>query len=256
MNKQQGQNAAIPDFSTALSRGYSERLPRWKRFVDITFSLAAMTCLLPIIIMLAVFIKLSSKGPILFTQQRIGYRGERFTIFKFRTMIVGADAAVHEAYVANLIQANRPMTKMDERGDSQLVPFGAALRATGLDELPQLINILRGEMSLVGPRPCVLSEYERYLPHQRQRFNAVPGLTGLWQVSGKNRTTFNEMVDLDIQYSRTQSPWLDLTILAKTVPAIMVQVNDTRVGAKRRAKAAGRRADPQSHEISGISTRS
>jgi exopolysaccharide production protein ExoY len=248
MNKQQGQNAAIRDFSTALSRDYSGRLPSWKRFVDITFSLVVIMCLLPIIIMLAVFIKLSSRGPILFTQQRIGYRGERFTIFKFRTMIVGADAAVHEAYVANLIQANRPMTKMDDRGDPRLVPFGAALRATGLDELPQLINILRGEMSLVGPRPCVPSEYERYLPHQRKRFNAVPGLTGLWQVSGKNRTTFNEMVDLDIRYSRTQSPWLDLTILAKTVPAIMAQVNDARVRAKRRAEAAGRRADPQNHQ--------
>ena len=112
----------------------------------------------------------------------------------------------------------------------ELIPFGRLLRAAGLDELPQLINVLRGEMSLVGPRPCLPGEYDRYLPWQRERFRTLPGLTGLWQVSGKNRTTFNEMIDFDIQYVRTQSPWLDLKIMLKTIPVVMVEVKGVRSG--------------------------
>ena len=120
------------------------------------------------------------------------------------------------------------MTKLDSRRDPRLIPFGAALRATGLDELPQLINVLRGEMSIVGPRPCIPYEYELYEPWQRQRFNAVPGLTGLWQVSGKNRTTFTEMIRLDIEYSQRQSVGLDLKIVLKTLPALWQQCLDNR----------------------------
>ena len=104
--------------------------------------------------------------------------------------------------------------------------FGRLLRAAGLDELPQLINVLRGEMSFVGPRPCLPGEYNKYLPWQRERFLTRPGLTGLWQVSGKNRTTFNEMIDLDIQYVRERSLWLDLKIILKTIPAVMAEVRD------------------------------
>jgi lipopolysaccharide/colanic/teichoic acid biosynthesis glycosyltransferase len=103
------------------------------------------------------------------------------------------------------MEANQPMTKLDRRGDKRLTPAGRLLRALGLDELPQLINVLRGEMSLVGPRPCLPSEHARYLPWQQERFCALPGLTGLWQVSGKNRLTFSEMIELDIKYVRTQS---------------------------------------------------
>ena len=147
-------------------------------------------------------------------------------MFKFRTMIAGADTAVHETHAASLIESNRPMTKLDAHGDARLIPFGRTLRAAGLDELPQLINVLRGEMSFVGPRPCLLSEYNKYLPWQRERFRTPPGLTGLWQVSGKNRTTFNEMIDLDIQYVRKRSLWLDLKIMLKTIPAVMIEVRD------------------------------
>ena len=120
------------------------------------------------------------------------------------------------------------MMKMDLHGDSRIILFGRWLRSSGLDELPQLINVLRGEMSLVGPRPCLPYESEKYLPWQKERFNAVPGLTGLWQVSGKNRTTFAQMMRLDIEYARNKNLWLDLKIILKTIPALMVQMWETR----------------------------
>ena len=116
------------------------------------------------------------------------------------------------------------MVKLDARGDSRIIPFGMWLRSSGLDELPQLINVLRGEMSIVGPRPCLAYECDRYLPWQWERFNTLPGLTGLWQVSGKNQTTFAEMMRLDINYSREKNFWLDVQIIFRTVPAIAVQV--------------------------------
>jgi lipopolysaccharide/colanic/teichoic acid biosynthesis glycosyltransferase len=130
--------------------------------------------------------------------------------------------------------------KLDAHRDPRLVPLGAVLRATGLDELPQLLNVLRGEMSIVGPRPCIPYEYELYEAWQRERFNAVPGLTGLWQVSGKNRTTFNEMIRFDIEYSEGMSLWLDLKIVLKTLPALWVQCQDTRA---KRKQASPRRAN-------------
>jgi exopolysaccharide production protein ExoY len=139
---------------------------------------------------------------------------------------------VHQAHCDQLIQSNAPMVKMDSRGDSRLIPGGWLIRASGLDELPQILNVLRGEMSLIGPRPCVPYEYERYQPWQRERFDAVPGLSGLWQVSGKNRTTFEEMMRLDIHYARHVSWWLDLRIIVMTIPALIVQISDTRRGRK------------------------
>lgn len=148
--------------------------------------------------------------------------------FKFRTMYVGADSAIHEGHVNYLVNSNTPMVKMDAKGDSRIIPFGVLLRSSGLDELPQIINVLRGEMSLVGPRPCIPYEYEKYLPWQRERFNAAPGLTGLWQVNGKNKTTFNEMIRLDINYVRNKTLWLDLKIIFKTIPAVINQMKSTR----------------------------
>jgi lipopolysaccharide/colanic/teichoic acid biosynthesis glycosyltransferase len=124
------------------------------------------------------------------------------------------------------MDGNQPMTKLDRHGDKRLIPVGRLLRALGVDELPQLINVLRGEMSIVGPRPCLPGEYSKYLPAQKERLHALPGLTGLWQVSGKNRLTFNEMIDCDITYVRTQSLWLDLTIMLKTIPALAAEVRD------------------------------
>ena len=212
--------------AAAASAADYARVPFWKRVLDICCLLIAVPSLLPMLLMIAIAVKLGSKGPVLFKQERVGLRGKRFIIFKFRTMIAGADTAVHETHAASLIESNRPMTKLDAQGDARLIPFGQMLRAAGLDELPQLINVLRGEMSFVGPRPCLPSEFSRYLPWQWERFRTLPGLTGLWQVSGKNRTTFNEMIDLDIQYVRKQSLWLDLKIILKTIPAVMGEVSD------------------------------
>ena len=169
-----------------------------------------------------------SPGPIFFRQERVGYRGQKFSLYKFRTMHVRAETASHQTHFAELVRSNTPMQKLDARGDSRLVPGGWLLRASGLDELPQIINVLRGEMSIVGPRPSIPYEYEQYSLPQRQRFACVPGLTGLWQVSGKNRLTFEQMVHLDIEYTRRLSPWQDLKIMAMTVPALCIQILDSR----------------------------
>jgi lipopolysaccharide/colanic/teichoic acid biosynthesis glycosyltransferase len=138
-----------------------------------------------------------------------------------------------------LMDSNAPMTKMDSKGDKRIIPGGRLLRSSGLDELPQLVNVLMGDMSLVGPRPCLAYEAAKYLPWQMERFNAAPGLTGLWQVSGKNRTTFTRMIQLDIEYARTKSLGLDLKIILKTVPALLQQMWDTRL---QQAKATSRSA--------------
>jgi exopolysaccharide production protein ExoY len=149
---------------------------------------------------------------------------------------VNAETSSHRDHTRLLMNNDVPMTKLDARRDPRLIPLGAAIRATGLDELPQLINVVRGEMSIVGPRPCIPYEYELYEPWQRQRFNAVPGLTGLWQVNGKNRTTFNQMIRYDIEYSERASLWLDVKIILKTLPALWSQCTEMRE-AKRMEKA-------------------
>jgi lipopolysaccharide/colanic/teichoic acid biosynthesis glycosyltransferase len=179
---------------------------------------------------MALVMKVVSPGPVFFLQERVGYLGRRFKIYKFRTMKVGAETANHQAYFKELVGTNAPMQKLDAKGDSRLIPGGWLLRASGLDELPQLINVLRGEMSIVGPRPCLPAEYDLYLPWQRERFITMPGLTGLWQVSGKNRTTFDEMIRLDIRYAKTKSLAMDLRIMASTPIALIKQIYDIRVG--------------------------
>jgi lipopolysaccharide/colanic/teichoic acid biosynthesis glycosyltransferase len=170
-----------------------------------------------------------------FRQRRVGYKGREFTCYKFRTMQLDAETRSHCEHFRQLMEREVPMTKLDAKNDPRLVPLGSLLRATALDELPQIINILRGEMSFVGPRPCISYEYEHYQPWQRRRFDAVPGLTGLWQVSGKNRTTFNEMIRLDIEYSERLSLWLDLKIIIRTFPALLQQCLDIRAQKRRHA---------------------
>ena len=137
----------------------------------------------------------------------------------------------------DLMTSNRPMSKLDS-SDPRVIPGGIWLRSLGLDELPQLINVLRGEMSLVGPRPCLIYEFEKYLPRHRGRCGALPGLTGLWQVSDKNNTTFEEMIDYDLKYVRSQSLGMDLGILLKTVPAVVVQTRQVRRKKKEALRAA------------------
>ena len=230
----------------------SARIPRWKRALDIVCILIASPVLLPVMAVISALIKLGSKGPILFHQERIGHLGQRFMCLKFRTMETDADASVHEGHCARLIDSDLPMVKMDSHGDSRVVPFGRQLRATGLDELPQVINVLRGDMSLVGPRPCLPCEYDRHLDWQKERYNTLPGLTGLWQVSGKNTTTFNQMIRFDLQYDRKKSPWLDLIIMLRTIPAVIVQVQEIRNNEKssgRPTRKMGSPLKPISHPI-------
>jgi exopolysaccharide production protein ExoY len=203
--------------------------PLWKRILDVICILLSLPLWLPIVIFIILWIRIASPGPIFFRQERIGYRGRRFLIIKFRTMKVNVETLSHERHLEQLMQANCPMTKLDAAGDPRIIPGGRILRAMGLDELPQLFNVLRGEMSLVGPRPCTPHEFQRYKPWQQQRVNAAPGLTGYWQVSGKNKTTFTEMINMDIFYTKNMSLGLDLAIILKTVPAIMVQVFETRL---------------------------
>jgi lipopolysaccharide/colanic/teichoic acid biosynthesis glycosyltransferase len=200
--------------------------PVWKRVLDLTCILLALPGVLLVTGLIAVVIKTVSPGPVFFKQERVGHRRARFMCWKFRTMRAGADTAAHQQHVRKLLQTDAPLTKLDVSGDPRLIPCGAMLRAAGLDELPQLINVLRGEMSLVGPRPCTPHEEENYRPWQQTRFNTLPGLTGLWQVSGKNATTFTEMVALDILYVRNKSLWLDLKIMMETISVLVSQVRE------------------------------
>jgi lipopolysaccharide/colanic/teichoic acid biosynthesis glycosyltransferase len=203
-------------------------IPAWKRALDIALIMLVSPLLAPLMLFIAVLIRTVSPGPVFFKQERVGGYGRRFLCLKFRTMFLGADAAVHQSHLSRLMSSDEPMEKMDGQGDPRVIPLGVLLRASGLDELPQILNVLRGEMSLVGPRPCLPYEYERYLPWQKERFNTAPGLTGLWQVRGKNRTTFVEMVQWDIRYVRTRSLWLDTWIILTTLPALVVQMQDIR----------------------------
>ena len=198
--------------------------PFWKRGIDVLGAVLLLILLFPLFMMIAGLIKIVSPGPVFFKQKRVGYQGKLFDCLKFRTMTVNADTSVHEQYVCQLTCSEKPMTKLDMEDDSRIIPLGNLLRISALDELPQLINVIRGEMSLIGPRPCLPYEAMNYLIWQQKRFYAMPGLTGLWQVNGKNRTTFKEMIRMDIRYVKEMSLWLDMKILIGTIPAVFTQV--------------------------------
>ncbi|MBL9208924.1 MAG: sugar transferase [Opitutaceae bacterium] len=203
-------------------------MPVWKRSFDLLCCLLSLPVLAVCSLLMLAVTRLISPGPLFFRQERVGWRGRRFLIYKFRTMTVGADTTVHENHVRQLLASNAPMAKLDARRDVRLIPGGRWLRAAGLDELPQLLNILRGEMSLVGPRPCLPGEFDHGAPEHAGRTDAVPGLTGLWQVSGKNRTTFQEMIRLDVHYARHVSLRLDLKIIVLTPFVLLRQLFDLR----------------------------
>jgi len=196
----------------------------------------------PLFLLIALGIKLVSRGPILFCQPRIGYGGKLFTCLKFRTMRVDANTRVHEDHFKELMQSKKPMTKLDSFGDERLIPMGLLLRSSGLDELPQLLNVWFGDMSLVGPRPCTPNEYRNYQPWHKQRFGTLPGLTGLWQVSGKNSTTFDEMILLDIRYAQDRSFFGDLGIMVRTFPVLIFEVRS--MVKRRRLKATTKKTEP------------
>lgn len=204
-------------------------IPTWKRTCDIVAILVSSPVWLTVMICISVWIKLVSPGPIFFKQDRVGFRGRRFMILKFRSMKTHVETDCHEHHFDRLVDNNVPMRKLDME-DERVIFSGRLLRATGLDELPQLLNVLWGEMSLVGPRPCTEHELSKYRMEQLERFDACPGLTGYWQVNGKNHTTFNQMIELDVFYARNASLCLDLKILLKTIPALLTQVRETNGG--------------------------
>jgi lipopolysaccharide/colanic/teichoic acid biosynthesis glycosyltransferase len=202
-----------------------------KRMMDVIGSLLALVFFSPIFLFAAVAIKATSKGPVFFRQRRIGQHGNPFVFLKFRSMHVNNDASVHREYVQRLIagKADKHPSNGNGQGvykltkDSRITRVGAFLRKTSLDELPQFVNVLKGEMSLVGPRPPVPYEVEAYdIWHRRRLLEARPGITGLWQVSGRSRVTFDDMVRLDLHYARTWSPWTDIKILLRTPAAVML----------------------------------
>src|SRR4030095_12409644 len=195
-----GASAEGPPWSKPYSpKEFAAALPIWKRLLDLFIVALLFPFWLPIMTLIALWVAVTSPGPIFYRQPRIGFKGRPFMIVKFRTMKVNAETHVHEAYLEHLITSDHPMIKLDA-GDPRLIRGGKFLRAIGLDELPQIFNVLRGEMSLVGPRPCTPNEFAHYAPWQRERVNGLPGLTGYWQVNGKNKTTFNEMIAMDLCY--------------------------------------------------------
>jgi lipopolysaccharide/colanic/teichoic acid biosynthesis glycosyltransferase len=206
------------------SLSQDEAIPTWKRLLDLSLIFLTTPVWLSTMSFVSLWILMVSPGPLLYRQERIGYRGRRFMILKFRTMHVNAETLSHEGYFEKLMQSNCPMTKLDSCGDARLIRGGRILRALALDELPQLFNVLRSEMSLVGPRPCTPHEFDHYRPEQKLRVNAPPGLTGYWQVNGKNKTSFSQMISMDIYYGQHMSVVMDLGIIVKTLPAIGIQV--------------------------------
>ena len=196
-----------------------------KRTLDLTIALPVLAAACPLMLAIAAVIKLISAGPVMFMQERVGLTGDIFTMLKFRTMDVTADPAIHEQYVTGLVSNKKRMAKIDDR--QQLIPMGQLLRRTFLDELPQLLNVIKGQMSIVGPRPAIPYELNAYSDWHMERFAALPGMTGLWQVSGKNRLNFDDMVRLDIRYTRSRSIWTDVKILLKTPLAIMGEIKNS-----------------------------
>jgi exopolysaccharide biosynthesis polyprenyl glycosylphosphotransferase len=189
-----------------------------KRLVDIVIAAVGLLLLAVPLLLIAVAIRLSSRGPVLFKQVRCGLNGRRFTLYKFRTMYEGSDLRLEE--VAHLNEVDGPAFKA--RRDPRVTPVGRVLRRLSVDELPQLVNVLKGDMSLVGPRPPIPEEVARYERWQRRRLSMKPGLTGLWQVSGRaGLDDFNRWITLDLAYIDQWSLWLDVKIMLKTIPAVL-----------------------------------
>jgi lipopolysaccharide/colanic/teichoic acid biosynthesis glycosyltransferase len=197
-----------------------------KRLLDIVGSACALIVFAPVFLFVAAIVKWTSKGPVFFRQQRVGAAGQPFTMFKFRTMQTNCDHRLHQQYVEGFIQSGAGVARGDAPfklvNDPRVTPVGDFLRRSSLDELPQFLNVLRGEMSLVGPRPPLPYEVARYKRwHRRRVLEAKPGMTGLWQVTGRSRTTFDDMVRLDLRYAAKCSVWTDVKILAATPKAVL-----------------------------------
>ena len=196
-----------------------------KRSVDVIGSLAAIAVLAPLMAVLWCLVQCTSAGPALYRQERLGRGKQPFTLLKFRTMYVNNDDRIHRQYVTSLLSGEeaaggqRGFYKLED--DPRITPAGAWLRRLSLDELPQLFNVLKGEMSLVGPRPVLAWEAKMFREPHQQRFEVKPGITGLWQVSGRSRLSYQQALELDVEYVRRRSITLDLAILAGTIPALL-----------------------------------
>ncbi len=188
-----------------------------RRALDVVVSAVALLLLLPLLVVIALCIRLDSPGPVLFVQKRVGKDGKGFPVFKFRSMFTDAEARLGSVLATN--ERSGPVFKM--RRDPRVTRIGRGLRRCSLDEVPQLLNVLRGEMSLVGPRPALPREVALYTPEQSGRLSVLPGLTGLWQVSGRATLSFEASVALDLEYVRRQSVWLNLSLLLRTIPAVL-----------------------------------
>lgn len=198
------------------------------RLLDITVSAVLLLALAPVMLAIAIAIRFDSPGPALFRQRRLGRGLSPFTVHKFRTMHHGASHDVHRKFVLSLINGDQPQSAEGEprfklSSDLRVTRIGRYLRRSSLDELPQLYDVLRGRMSLVGPRPAIAYEVEHYPPHWLRRFAVKPGMTGLWQVSGRSELTMEDMIRLDIQYVEERSFLANLRILVLTVPAVLTR---------------------------------
>ena len=228
INQRPSNPTLYPDLSTGDNR--ARLLSISKRAMDIVGSILLLILLSPVLLVVALAIKATSKGPVLFKQQRIGQHGKPFMFLKFRSMHANNDPTIHQEYVVKLIAGDAPSHPVSGNGDgvfkltkdSRITPLGGCLRRTSLDELPQLLNVLCGQMSLVGPRPALGYEVAAYQTwHRRRVLEVKPGITGLWQVSGRCRLKFDEAVRLDIRYAKHWSPWLDIKILLRTPQAVL-----------------------------------
>jgi lipopolysaccharide/colanic/teichoic acid biosynthesis glycosyltransferase len=222
-DKKRDEPVIIKDWKEAEERLGCSAIPVWKRGIDIFGAASGLILLAPLFGIIYILIKTVSPGPVFYKGTRVGRFGNKFKCLKFRTMHANAFTSVHERHVIKLMHSDKPFNKLDDN-DPRIILFGKVLRKSGLDELPQLINILRGEMSFVGPRPDMPYSVRHYSNWQKKRFSSVPGLTGLWQVSGKNNVTFKEMTSLDITYINKRSFWLDMKILLNTPKTIFTQV--------------------------------
>jgi lipopolysaccharide/colanic/teichoic acid biosynthesis glycosyltransferase len=196
------------------------------RTLDVIVAVALLLVLSPLLLLVAIAIRLDSPGPILFRQRRVGRDLQSFTVNKFRSMYDGASNTVHRQFVLKLIAGEKPQAadsgpRFKLAADTRVTRVGRFLRRSSLDELPQLWNVVRGDMSLVGPRPSISYEVEHYPPHWFERFTVKPGITGLWQVSGRGELSVPEMIELDAEYVRRRSLWLNVWILIRTVPAVL-----------------------------------
>src|SRR6266496_408974 len=202
----------------------------WKSALDLACILLSLPVWLPLMILLMLVTRIASPGPIFYRQERVGFGGRHFFIWKFRTMKLSAETQLPDRHFEELIRVDCPMTKLDAYGDPRLAPFGRILRASGLDELPQIFNVIRGEMSLVGPRPSTPHEFQSAQELLSRRLAVPPGLTGYWQVNGKNKTTFREMIAMDLFYLKNLSILLDLKIMLRTGTAMAGQLFESRQG--------------------------